>query len=94
MPKYYKRKTSNRKSHRKASRKHTRKHTRKSIRKQPKLRKQSQKGGASDCNLATVREPGFNVSGLGDIAGLSIPEGRGVIYRSNCTPDNYQAMVQ
>jgi hypothetical protein len=53
---------------------------------------QNQRGGA-DCNLATVREPGFNVPALGDITGLSIPESRGVIYRPNCQPDTYQAMT-
>ena len=53
---------------------------------------QNQRGGA-DCNLATVRESGFNVPDLGDITGLSIPESRGVIYRPNCQPDTYQAMT-
>ena len=53
-----------------------------------------QRGGfASDCNIASVKEPGFNVSALGDIPGLSIPESRGAIFRPNCQPDTYQAMT-
>ena len=45
------------------------------------------------CNIATVREEGFNLGGLGSIAGLSIPESRAVIYNPNCKADTYQAMI-
>ena len=51
-----------------------------------------QRGGAS-CDLATVQEPGFSIPALGDIAGLNIDKSRGVIYRPNCKPDLYQAMI-
>ena len=57
-------------------------------------RMQRQKGGSTNCNLASVKEPGFNIAGLGDIPGLSIPDSRGAIYRPNCKPDTYQAMTQ
>lgn len=56
-------------------------------------RMQRQKGGSTNCNLASVKEPGFNIAGLGDIPGLSIPDSRGAIYRPNCKPDTYQAMT-
>jgi hypothetical protein len=56
-------------------------------------RMQRQKGGSTNCNLASVKEPGFNIAGLGDIPGLSIPDSRGAIYRPNCKPDSYQAMT-
>ena len=56
-------------------------------------RMQRQKGGFTNCNLASVKEPGFNIAGLGDIPGLSIPDSRGAIYRPNCKPDTYQAMT-
>jgi hypothetical protein len=55
--------------------------------------------GDSSCNIATVKEPGFNVAGFGTgantIAGLSIPESRAVIYNPNCSnsTSKYQAMV-
>jgi hypothetical protein len=53
-----------------------------------------QRGGfAADCNLASIKEPGFNIAGLGDIAGLSIPESRAAIFRPNCKADTYQAMT-
>ena len=45
------------------------------------------------CNLATVRESGFNLAGTGSIAGLSIPDTRAVIYNPNCKADTYQAMI-
>lgn len=52
------------------------------------------KGGfAASCNMATVKEPGFNLSSLGAITGLSIPESSAVIYRPNCKKDSNQAMV-
>ena len=56
-------------------------------------RMQRQNGGSTNCNLASVKEPGFNIAGLGDIPGLSIPDSRGAIYRPNCKPDTYQAMT-
>ena len=56
-------------------------------------RMQRQNGGFINCNLASVKEPGFNIAGLGDIPGLSIPDSRGAIYRPNCKPDTYQAMT-
>jgi hypothetical protein len=52
-----------------------------------------QRGGFADCNLASVKEPAFNVSALGNVPGLSITESRGAIYRPNCKPDIYQAMT-
>jgi hypothetical protein len=54
---------------------------------------QNQQGGFTNCNLASVKEPGFNIPGLGDIPALSIPDSRGAIYRPNCKTDNYQAMT-
>jgi lambda repressor-like predicted transcriptional regulator len=55
---------------------------------------QKQKGGfGSDCNLATVKEPGFSIDALGSIAGLSIPGSRAAIHRPNCKTDRYQAMI-
>ena len=50
-------------------------------------------GFSSSCNLATVNEPGFSVDALGSIAGFSIPESRGAIYRPNCKTDSSQAMT-
>ena len=53
-----------------------------------------QKGGFDDsCKLATVKEPGFNFAGMGEIAGLSIPAKRGVIFRPNCGNNSYNAMM-
>jgi hypothetical protein len=52
-----------------------------------------QRGGFTSCNLATVQEPEFNVPTMGDIAGLNIAKSRGVIYRPDCKPDTYQAMI-
>ncbi len=52
------------------------------------------KGGFNNCNIATVKEPGFNIPSFGGINGLSIPESQSAIYRPNCTPDTYQAMIQ
>jgi len=46
-----------------------------------------------DCNLATIKEPGFNLEGSGDIKGISIPEARAVIYNPDCKVDTYQAMI-
>ena len=55
-----------------------------------------QKGGFlnnTNCNLATIKEPGFHLDGSGSIDGISIPETRAVIYNPNCKPDTYQAMT-
>ncbi len=52
------------------------------------------RGGFNSCNIATVKEPGFNIPSFGGINGLSIPESQSAIYRPNCTPDTYQAMIQ
>ena len=59
-------------------------------------RSRKQRGGFLNdpsCNLATVRESGFNLAGTGSIAGLSIPDTRAVIYNPNCKADTYQAMI-
>jgi hypothetical protein len=56
-------------------------------------KRKMQRGGFADCNLASIKEPGFNISNVGDVAGLSIPESRGAIYRPNCKQDTYQAMT-
>ena len=65
-----------------------------------KSKRVNQKGGFLNnpsCNIATIKEPGFNISGLGtsnnSIPGLSIPDSRAVIYNPNCKTDTYQAMV-
>ncbi len=71
----------------------------KKVSKSKRLHKYQKGGffGDSSCNLATVKEPGFNVSGLGSgsnaISGLSIPESRAVIFNPNCKTDTYQAML-
>ena len=60
------------------------------------LKRYKQKGGFNsntDCNLATIKEPGFNLAGSGDIAGISIPESRALIFNPNCQVDTYQAMT-
>ena len=54
--------------------------------------------GDSSCNIATVKEAGFNVAGFGSgstaIAGLSIPESRAMIYNPNCSNNRgSEAMV-
>jgi hypothetical protein len=73
----------------------TNKHSRKSKQHHKKSHnKHHQKGGfAGDCNLASIKEPGFNVPTLGDITGLSIPESRAAIFRPDCKVDTYQAMT-
>lgn len=45
-------------------------------------KRMNHRGG--NCNTASVREPGFNIAGTGDISGFSIPDSRGAIYRPNC----------
>ena len=66
---------------------------RKTLKRKSLKRKTNKQSGGSDCSIATVIEPGFSVPSHGDIAGLSIGESRGVIYRPNCKSDNYQAMT-
>jgi len=85
------------------SRKNSKTRKNSKIRKNSKTRKHSksrkhstQKGGFindPDCNLATIKEPGFNLEGSGDIPGISIPESRAIIYNPNCQVDSYQAMT-
>jgi len=78
------------------SRKHYTKKTKKnnnSRRYKKSKGRKMQRGGFADCNLASVKEPAFNVSALGDVPGLSITESRGAIYRPNCKTDTYQAMT-
>jgi len=60
------------------------------------IKKNKQKGGFfsdSECNLATIKEPGFNLEGSGDIEGIKIPDSRAVIYNPDCKVDDYQAMT-
>jgi glycerol-3-phosphate dehydrogenase len=55
-----------------------------------------QKGGFlndDNCNLATIREPGFHLEGSGNIEGISIPESRAVIYNPNCKIDTDHPMT-
>ena len=79
------------------SKKHkTKKHNSKKFKKTLfSSKKKIQRGGNSiGCSLASIKEPGFNIAKLGDIAGLSIPDSRGVIYRPNCgNPNENQAMA-
>ena len=79
-------KNSRKNKNHKSKKNHSKKHNR-------MRRMQRQQGGSTNCNLASVKEPGFNIAGLGDIPGLSIPDSRGAIYRPNCKPDTYQAMT-
>ena len=66
----------------------------KSLTTQNKLSRKSHIGGFNNCSIASVKEPGFNIPALGGIEGLTIPESRSAIYRPNCVPDTYQAMMQ
>jgi hypothetical protein len=66
--------------------------TKKSLKLHMKSKRHHRGGFSSSCSLATVKEPGLKLDALGSIAGLSIPESRGAIYRPNCKSDNYQAM--
>jgi hypothetical protein len=51
-----------------------------------------QKGAG--CNVATVKEPGFNVDTLGSMPSLSIDASTAVIYRPRCTQNSSsQAMI-
>lgn len=49
--------------------------------------------GGFNCKMATIKEPGFSISAIGDVPGLSISESRGAIYRPDCKTDTNQAMV-
>ena len=53
----------------------------------------NQRGGFGCGPIASVKEPGFELPALGSAPGLSIPDMRGIIYRPDCKPDTYQAMV-
>ena len=66
----------------------------KSLTTQNKLSRKSHIGGFNNCSIASVKEPVFNIPALGGIEGLTIPESRSAIYRPNCVPDTYQAMMQ
>jgi hypothetical protein len=96
MPNYHKPSKSkkNTKQYTKKTKKHSSKSKKNYRKKNKKIYSKRQGGGFNNnCNLASVKEPGFNISSLGDIAGLSIPESRGAIFRPNCKPDTYQAMT-
>lgn len=54
---------------------------------------QHQRGGFTDCSLATVMEPGFTLPALGAASGFSLADSKGVIHRPNCKTDTHQAMV-
>lgn len=87
-------KKNNRKTHRKSHCKNKGKSYGKDknrLSKKP-IHKHKQRGGSS-CSLATVQEPGFSISALGDIPALNISQAKGVIYRPNCQTDRNQAMV-
>ena len=76
--------------------KHMRQRHKRMDRYRPKKTKKmaKQKGGFNDsCKLATVKEKGFNFAGMGDIAGLNIPDKRGIIFRPDCGNNSYNAMM-
>ncbi len=52
-----------------------------------------QQAGGADCNIATIKEPAFNIPSLGDIPGLNIGESKAVIYNPNCKTDSYHPMM-
>ena len=65
-----------------------------------KNKKYSHRGGFfgdSSCNIASVKEPAFNLapytSGSTTITGFSIPEQKGMIFNPNCTTSANQAMA-
>ena len=84
--------TKHTKKHSKSHRKHKNKSAIKSASKNAN-KNIMHRGGFTDCNLASIKEPGFNIPTLGVADGLSIPESRGAIYRPNCKTDTYQAMT-
>lgn len=87
----------NRKSHSKSHRKsHSKSHgksNRKNRLSKKHMNKHHKQRGGGSCSLATVQEPGFSISALGDIPALNISQAKGVIYRPNCQSDTNQAMV-
>ena len=53
--------------------------------------------GSSNCNIATVKERGFNLpsygSGANQITGFSIPDTNAMIFNPNCASSPNQAMA-
>ena len=70
---------SKRKTAKKSSRRSSHNHSHRTI-------SRTQRGGFAGCQLATVMEPGFKISGntAAGISGLDIPEAKTYIYRGNC----------
>ena len=89
--------TNKNKKNRNKSKKHismSKKHmSKKHMSKKYKKNNNHRGGFNASCNLATVKEPAFSLSGMGDIPGINVPESRGVIYRPNCQTDTNQAMI-
>lgn len=73
--------------------KKTKRNKSKSHKSNNKKNNRKQRGGAGCGSIASVKEPGFEIAGIGSISGLSIPESRATIYKPNCQKDTYQAMV-
>jgi hypothetical protein len=63
------------------------------IRNMRNMRKSQRGGYAANCNMATVKEPGFTIDALGSIEGINIPSTRASIYRPNCNTSSPQAMA-
>ena len=80
-------------SHHKKHISKNKKHMSKNMNKKYKKNNNHRGGFNASCNLATVKEPAFSVSGMGDIPGINVPESRGIIYRPNCQTDTNQAMI-
>ena len=95
MPiKRYSKKSISRKTKRKIQKKTKR--SKKTKQQSSSRRRRHQKGGfaaISDCQIATVREPGINIAGTANIGGLSIGDSRAAIFRPDCKVDTNQAMV-
>jgi len=81
------------KSHMTNKNKKSRSKSKKHMSKKYKKNNNHRGGFNASCNLATVKEPAFSLSGMGDIPGINVPESRGVIYRPNCQTDTNQAMI-
>ena len=65
-----------------------------------KNNKNNQRGGffgSSNCSIASVKEPGFNLPSLGSgatqITGFSIPDQKAIIFDPQCKFDTNHAMV-
>ena len=91
-------KSSRRKQNKKTINKYHKKnnsHTHTRTRKNNYTRKNNrrQRGGFSNCSLATVQEPGFSIAAIGDVPGFSLSDTKGAIHRPNCKTDTYQAMT-